>query len=164
MPLLKSDRLTTDSWVFLNDDESIPSTGECVVSASRWLAGHEVLTQEAGRIGVRVDADIDIDALGPTIGRIALVVLHFDTFVDGRHYSNAVRLRDYYRFGGELRAAGDVRRDQLFYLRRCGFDAFEITDDASVSDFLLGADDFSAVYQYAQDPRTPAYRQRGSLN
>ncbi len=163
MQLIKHGRVISNPWQRIDDDASLPAAGDVIVSLARWSEAAATLAQHAGRIGIRVDSDADIDTLAGNLPALDLIVLEFATFVDGRHYSNAVRLRSFYAFSGELRAAGDVQRDQLNYLQRCGFDAFEVADDVDVADFLRGADEFSGVYQYALDHRTPAYRLRGGL-
>jgi uncharacterized protein (DUF934 family) len=163
MQLIKHGSVASDPWLRIDDDVSLPAGGDVIVSLARWLDASATLKHHAGRIGVVVDSEIDIDTLAPTLAALDLIVLEFATFVDGRHYSNAVRLRTFYAFAGEIRATGDVQRDQLAYLQRCGFDAFEVADDVDVAKFLRGADDFTGVYQYALDRRTPAYRLRGGV-
>lgn len=163
MQLIKYGRIAADPWLRVDDDASLAAGSDVIVSLARWRDAAAALSHHAGRIGVVVDSEVDIDTLAPTLSKLDLIVLEFATFVDGRHYSNAVRLRSFYAFSGEIRAAGDVQRDQLNYLQRCGFDAFEIADGVKVASFLRGADDFSGVYQYALDRRTPAYRLRGGV-
>lgn len=163
MQLIKHGRAIPDPWLRIDDDVSLPAGGDVIVSLARWCEASTALSHHAGRIGIVVDSEVDIDTLAPSLPAVDLIVLEFATFVDGRHYSNAVRLRTFYAFSGEIRAAGDVQRDQLAYLQRCGFDAFEVADDVDVAAFLRGADDFSGVYQYALDRRTPAYRLRGGV-
>lgn len=163
MQLIKYGRTTADRWQRLGDDADLPAGVDVIVSLERWCADTGSLSEHDAGIGVAVDAEADIDTLGPILRGVDLVVLEFPTFVDGRHYSNAVRLRTFYAFTGEIRASGDVRRDQLNYLQRCGFDAFELADAVDVADFLRGAGDFTGVYQTGLDHRTPAYRLRGGL-
>lgn len=163
MQLIKESHVVPDPWLRIDDDASLPAGADIIVSFARWQAARETLAQHDGRLGIAVDQEIDIDTLAPALAALDLIVLEFATFTDGRHYSNAVRLRSFYGFPGEIRAAGDVQRDQLNYLLRCGFDAFQVADDVDVADFLRGADDFSSVYQYALDRRTPAYRLRAGV-
>ena len=138
MQLIKRGRAIPDPWDRIDDPASVPAGGNVIVSLARWREAAATLVTD-------------------------LIVLEFPSFVDRRHYSNAVRLRSFYGFAGEIRAAGDVQRDQLNYLLRCGFDAFEVADDVDIAEFLRGADEFSGVYQYALDGRTPAYRLRGGF-
>jgi uncharacterized protein (DUF934 family) len=84
----------------------------------------------------------------------------FSKFVDGRGYSSARLLRDKHRFGGELRAIGDVLRDQLYYLRQCGFDAFAVRTDRNFADAIGGLDDFSDNYQSTSAQPVPLFRRR----
>ncbi|MGR9092323.1 MAG: DUF934 domain-containing protein [Gammaproteobacteria bacterium] len=163
MQLVKHGRTTSDPWQRIDDDARLPAGTGVIVSLARWCEAATSLSNHDARIGVALGPEADIDTLGPTLRGVDLVVLEFPAFVDGRHYSNAVRLRSFYAFTGEIRAAGDVQRDQLNYLQRCGFDAFELADDVDVNDFLRGAGNFTDVYQYALDRRTPAYRLRAGL-
>ena len=163
MQLIKHGQVIADRWQRIEDDASPLAGTDVIVSLARWCAAATLLSQHNARVGVALTPDADIDTLGPTLSGVDLVVLEFPTFVDGRHYSNAVRLRSFYAYTGELRASGDVQRDQLNYLLRCGFDAFELANDVDVANFLRGAGDFTHVYQYALDSRTPAYRLRGGL-
>lgn len=81
-------------------------------------------------------------------------------FTDGRNYSNARLLRDRYGYKGELRAIGDVLRDQLFYLHRCGFDAYALRADKDPYEALESLKDFSVTYQAATDEPLPLFRRR----
>src|SRR5690606_12426030 len=89
-----------------------------------------------------------------------VVALNFPAFTDGRHYSSARLLRERYGYKGEVRAIGDVLRDQLFLMRRCGFDAFAVRPDRDPYDALLGLKDFSVTYQAASDDPRPLFRRR----
>ena len=85
----------------------------------------------------------------------------FPSATDGRGYSSARLLRERYGFAGELRAIGDIQRDQLFYLREVGFDAFAVRDDKDVVDALFGLHDFTDGYQNSA-VRTPWFRRRSA--
>ncbi len=92
------------------------------------------------------------------LAALPLVAIHFPAFKDGRGYSYARELRTRYKFDGEVRATGDVLRDQLFYMTRCGFNAFEVRADRNIEEALQGLKDFSVTYQAdVNDPR-PIYR------
>jgi uncharacterized protein (DUF934 family) len=162
--LVKNGKRVADNWRVLDAGATIPAQGDIVVSPQLWAGEHVALALRAGRIGVILQPDDEVEAIVADLPRFDLVVLSFPTFVDGRHYSTAMLLRGRYGYNGELRATGDVQRDQLFYLARCGFDSFQLSDDMDINAFLQGLQDFSGVYQYALDPRTPAYRRRASYN
>ncbi len=92
------------------------------------------------------------------LGALPLVAIHFPAFKDGRGYSYARELRTRYNFKGEVRATGDVLRDQLFYMTRCGFNAFEVREDRSIEEALQGLKDFSVTYQGDVNEPRPLYR------
>ena len=101
-----------------------------------------------------------VSELAPHLDRLALVALAFPKFQDGRAYSQARQLREQYGFRGELRATGDVLRDQRLFLLRAGFDAFEVKKDADVKSFVEQNVRYSVFYQPAGDARVSALRQR----
>ncbi|HSG65121.1 MAG TPA: DUF934 domain-containing protein, partial [Gammaproteobacteria bacterium] len=117
-----------------------------------------------GRIGVRLKSDEPPTLIADDLGRFSVVALEFPAFRDGRAYSYARLLRDQYGFGGEIRAVGDVLLEQLHFMARVGFDAFEIVSDDPQRDFDVAASDFSVWYQPASDDRRSALelRHRGS--
>jgi uncharacterized protein (DUF934 family) len=160
MRLVKGNQTIADTWRVVSVDAPLPAHGDIVVTVSRWLADRSRLLDLDGRVGVTMKADDDLTAVVADLEWFALVALDFGTSTDGRNYSIARLLRDRYAYQGELRATGEVRRDQLFFLKRCGFDAFLLADEHDSAQFLLGLNDFSRVYQTAADDRVPAYRLR----
>ena len=103
------------------------------------------------RIAVRLDPADDPAELAADVGRITLVAIHFPKFADGRGYSSAVLLRTRHGYRGELRAVGDVGRDQLFYLKRCGFDSFALPPHRDPHAALASLADFATRYQGSVD-------------
>ena len=110
-----------------------------------------------GEAGVWLSPTDHPGALAADVHRIPVIAVDFPQFTDGRGYSHARLLRERYRYAGELRAIGDVQRDQLYYLAQCGFDAFSIPDSRDAADALLGFSDFSDGYQ-ATAARVPWFR------
>jgi uncharacterized protein (DUF934 family) len=108
---------------------------------------------------VRLESDEDARALIPHLERLALIEVSFPAFRDGRGYSSARILREA-GYAGELRAAGDVLVDQIWPMRRCGFDSFAPDKplDAAAVERALGR--YDAVYQKAADGRTPVWALR----
>ena len=94
------------------------------------------------------------------LAHFQLIALDFPVFRDGRNYSHARLLRERYGYRGELRAVGDVLHDQLFYLRRCGIDSFQVRADKDIEEALRGLSDFSITYQTAADGAIPVYKNR----
>lgn len=148
-----------DGWRSVSDEAAIPAEGDVIVSLARFQTEPATLRERAGRVGVRVSNETDPDALGASIDGVSLVAVEFPKYTDGRGYSIARVLRERHGFSGELRAVGNVLRDQLFYMARCGFDAFELTEGKDVDDAIEGFRDFSVTYQPAADG-APIWRRR----
>ena len=96
----------------------------------------------------------------PHLGRLAAVALVFPTFRDGRAYSQARLLRERHGYDGELRATGQVLRDQFLFLLRAGFDSFEVSKEADAAAFVESIRRFDVFYQPTGDGRTTAFRRR----
>jgi uncharacterized protein (DUF934 family) len=153
MPLLKQGQIAEDSWRFVGDDEALPAEGAVVVSLRRWAAERDSLLRRGAALGVRLEPADLVEILAPDLGRLALIQIDFPKFNDGRGYSTARLLRQRYRYPGELRAVGRVLRDQLLYLHRCGFDAFEIAREDAVEAWIKAVSEFGAWYQRGADDR-----------
>ena len=108
---------------------------------------------------VRIEPGDDARDLLPHLERLALVEVNFPAFGDGRGYSSARILREA-GYDGELRAVGDVLVDQLAYMRRCGFDAFEPDQQLDKDDVQAAFERWPEVYQSAADDRTPIWTKR----
>lgn len=150
-----------DLWRHLADDEA-PAGGEAVtVSFKRWQAEPERWSDRTGPLGLRLPNDVPPASFGPAATRFALIVLNFPRFIDGRAYSQARLLRGRFTFKGELRAGGNVLRDQLLFMVRCGFDSFEIdAERARAEDWPRAFREFDQFYQPAADHRESILRQR----
>jgi uncharacterized protein (DUF934 family) len=153
MPLLKYGRVVDDPWQFIGDDDTQPAEGHVVVSLKRWAADREALIARGWPLGVRLESADLVESLEPDLARLELVEVDFPKFNDGRGYSTARLLRQRYRYVGEVRAVGRVLRDQLLYLHRCGFDAFEIAREDAVEAWIKAVSEFGAWYQRAADER-----------
>jgi uncharacterized protein (DUF934 family) len=160
MPLVKSGRIVEDQYLRIADDAPVPDGVAVIVSGARFLADVEAFTQRAAAVGVLWPNNRPIAELAPYLGRIALVALVFPIFRDGRAYSQARILRERYGFGGELRATGQVLRDQFLLLLRAGFDSFEVTKDADAAAFAESTRRFDVFYQPTGDGRATAFRRR----
>ena len=112
---------------------------------------------EAGAV-LRLEPADAPESLAERLGGVARVEVNFPSFTDGRGYSIARLLRERFGYRGELRAVGNVLRDQIFYLARCGFDAFEVDASKNAEDAIAGLDDFSVRYQTAADEQRPMWR------
>ena len=160
MPLLKAGRLVADRWRHIEDADPVPESEPVTVSHKRWSSEREALRGRNGQLGLRLPNDVAPMSLAQDIERFDLIALSFPRFTDGRAYSQARLLRGRFGYRGELRASGDVLRDQLLFMKRCGFDAFELGERAMVEDWPAALRDFDLFYQPAEDGRPWIGRQR----
>ena len=150
-----------DPFAPLADDTALEAdVADVIVSVARFHADGEALLADGRRVGVPLNPDHAVEDLAYDQPPLALVALEFSRFRDGRPYSAAMLLRGRYGFAGEVRAVGEVLRDQAFEMARCGFDAFEPADGSTSEQWAGAALRFRHVYQAAADGRTPAYRER----
>ena len=161
--IIRNRQVVADDWTVLQltdaDDAAtlaVPA-GRMIVPLAVWQAQQATL---AGRtdIGVWLPSDARPEALADAVDRLSVIAVDFPKFTDGRGYSIAFNLRSRLGYKGELRAIGDVLRDQLFYMQRVGFDAFATRPDRNIHDALKGLTDFSDSYQTSWDQKTPLFR------
>jgi uncharacterized protein (DUF934 family) len=131
--------------------------GKVIVPAAVWLAQRDKLSARP-ELAVWLASDQQATIIADDLGKFALIAVDFPKFSDGRGYSIAYNLRKRLGYQGELRAIGDVLRDQLFQMQRCGFDAYATRQDRSIHDALLGLSVFSETYQAAVDQPLPLFR------
>jgi uncharacterized protein (DUF934 family) len=149
-----------DGWVVVDDGESAPAAdAKVLVPYSAWLGSREHWRAHPGSVGVVLSPGNDPATLAGDLDRLELIAVEFPTFNDGRGFSIARLLRERLHYRGELRAVGDIMRDQMFYLARCGFDSFALRDDQDVEQSVRALADFSEVYQAAVD-RGPLFERR----
>ncbi|EJM78476.1 DUF934 domain-containing protein [Pseudomonas sp. GM55] len=161
--IIKNNEVVDETWHLLPKDFSIDGITNCddyIVPLQLWREHSRMLLARDGGLGIWLDADEEAEEIGEDVAQFQVIALNFPAFTDGRNYSNARLLRDRYGFKGELRAIGDVLRDQLFYMHRCGFDAFAVRPDKDPYEALEGLKDFSVTYQAATDEPLPLFRRR----
>jgi uncharacterized protein (DUF934 family) len=163
MPLIKDAQPVEDCYRRVADDAPVPEEGAVLLDAARFLADAERIAGRPGATGVIWPNDRDIAELAPYLGRLALVALVFPAFKDGRAYSQARTLRERHGFRGEVRATGDVLRDQFLFLHRAGFDAFEVRKPADARAFCEALQRYNVFYQPAADGEGGALRRRLNL-
>jgi uncharacterized protein (DUF934 family) len=163
MPLVKNGRITTDLLVHVADGAELPGDGAVLITAARFLEDPEAILKRAGRTGVIWPNNRAVDDLVPYLDRLAAVALVFPTFRDGRAYSQARLLRERHGYEGELRATGQVLRDQFVFMSRAGFDTFEVKKDADADAFAETMKRYSVFYQPTGDGRVTALNRRMQL-
>jgi uncharacterized protein (DUF934 family) len=155
--LLRDGRVVIDDWTYLAEAGDAGSAPVCdpvaaglILTFDQWLADKAKWLGSAGRLGVVLSPAHKVEQLAPDLARLQLIGAEFSGPSEGRGYTQGRLLRERYGWNGELRATGYVRRDQLFFLARCGFNSFELPD--SEIDSAGGAfSTFSAEYQPSND-------------
>jgi uncharacterized protein (DUF934 family) len=160
MPLVKGGKIADDVFVHLADDAELPADGAVLVSAARFLADPEAVLRRAGNAGVIWPNSRDVDDLVPYLNRLAAIALVFPSFRDGRAYSQARLLRERYHYRGELRATGQVLRDQFVFMLRAGFDAFDVRKQSDAEAFAQTVKRYSVFYQPTGDGKLTALHRR----
>lgn len=143
-------------------ETEIPATGKIIVPLSVFIARKSELLSRLtnGEIGVWIDTHeviADLTSIEPDLNIFPIIAVHVERFADGRIFSLGTLLRTRYGFKNELRAMGDVLRDQLFFLKRSGFDSFLMRADRSADEALASLKDFTAPYQGAVDEPKPIF-------
>lgn len=158
--------VTNNQWNLLplgGEDEITTSSlapGKIILPLSVWLVLREELAPRKDEIGVWLDSDETADLIGDYAAELPLIAAHFPAFADGRAFSAGRLLRQRYGFTGELRAVGNFIRDQMTYLKRCGFNAFAYQGEQPLETLLDSMQDFTDSYQAAVDQTLPIFRRR----
>lgn len=167
MPKLIRNRtlVEQDPWIVIEGELSPGELArrngqDLIVPLSAWLDHQDALLAREGRLGVWLDSHELPARIGDRLHELSVIGLNFPAFSDGRAFSSARELREKFDYRGEIRAMGDVLRDQLFYMARCGFDAFALRDDQDPSECLSAFDDFRDSYQPGIDQPLPLFRRR----
>ena len=153
MVVLKNGVPQPNEWIRVADDQPLPETGKAIVSLERWQAERETLRQRNAAIGIALKSDQSPLLIEADLDRLSLVALEFPKFTDGRAFSHARVLRDRLGFQGEIRAIGQVLRDQYLFMLRCGFDTAEPQDGKRVEGYAEALTEFSVFYQPTNDGR-----------
>ena len=167
LTVLRNGELAADDWALLEDGraEIGSAGGKVIVTLARWRAERESLAAAHAAVGVLVPNTADIEAVYAEIADRPLIALQFPTFTDGRALSQAVVLRKRLQFRGQLRAVGDVIRDLVFWLGRCGFDSIVPRKDQNLEACRGALDELRVAYQAAADGHTPVWvRRRGRVS
>jgi uncharacterized protein (DUF934 family) len=160
MALVKNGQLVTSELVDVSGADAIPAAGGVIVSFDQWKAQRDELLKRGAPLGIRLRSDQPPELIAADLAHFAVVALEFPKFRDGRAYSYARLLRERYGFKGELRAVGEVLLEQLFFMLRTGFDAFEIESADPLGAWRTAIGDFSVWYQPTADGRPTAMQLR----
>jgi uncharacterized protein (DUF934 family) len=163
--LIRNGAIEEDRWTLLQE-----ATGPEVLTAvpgrsfiapfQFWRAYRAELEDYQGSVAIWLDSHENVNDIGPDLHSLPMIALNFPVFSDGRSYTNARELREHLGYRGEVRAIGDVLRDQLFYMARCGFDSFALRHDQDPELSLSAFTDFKTNYQATVTEPQPLYRRR----
>jgi uncharacterized protein (DUF934 family) len=165
--IIKDKNVIADPWkrLKLGPDGSLPSIpaeGNIIVPLALWRAQRETLLGRGVPLGLWLDSHEEPSAIADDLAHFSVVAVNFPKFGDGRGFSTGRLLRERYGFQGELRAIGDVFRDQLFFLSSCGFNSFVLREGEDVEDAISAFADFSESYQSSVERPLPLFRRRQS--
>ena len=164
MQVIKNNIVVEDGWQRIEEadiEKGLPD-GDIIVPFGYWQSHRNELLERKGRLGVCVNGDDDTAELTADLEHFDIIAVDFPTFRDGRGYSHARILREHYGYAGDIRAVGDVLRDQLFFMQRCGISSFCLREDRDIEDAIKGLSGFSVKYQTAADGILPVYKQRSN--
>ena len=159
MQILRNRQIQNDPWQ-LESSDTLP-TGDVIVSLKTWQEQKESLLKRPGKLGLVLNSDEPLDGILADLNHFELIALRINTFNDGRNYSKAYWLRQRHGFNGEIRALGDIRRDQIAFMQRCGIDSFELTENLDAVTSMQAFQDFSVIMQPAADAETLIFDKRG---
>jgi uncharacterized protein (DUF934 family) len=162
--LIKDGAIINDIWTLIAKPEADAivdlTASHIILPLQVWMENKSHL-QTRTDVGVWLDSDETADLIGEDAQSLPLIAVNFPLFMDGRAFSTARLLRERYGFKGELRAIGNLIRDQLCYLRRCGVNAFAFANpDINLEEAVKSLNDFSEYYQASVDQPLPLFRRR----
>ena len=166
--IIKNDRIVEDAWQVLKLAEGETAETVALPEATTlfplavWQARKGELLARIATAGVWIDSSEGPEALVGDLNALSIIAVNFPKFADGRSYSTARLLRERYGYRGEIRAIGDVLHDQLFFMKRCGIDAYAVREDKDIEAALAGLNTFSDAYQGAVDQPQPLFRRRAA--
>jgi uncharacterized protein (DUF934 family) len=164
MPLLRDGIVSENIYTDVSATESLPNEGALLISLEQWHEHRNALTGRNDPLGIILRSDEKPEVIATDLHEFDVVALDFPAFGDGRAYSYARLLRDRYNYTGELRAIGDVLLEQLHFMHRVGFNAFDVADDNAIQAWKTAAADIHVWYQPTGDGRTSVLELRHQQN
>lgn len=162
--IISNRRIVNDDWRTLDAQDDIGQlpAGKWILPLSLWREHGAMLSRRGEPLAILLDPEDEPDEIAADLPRLAMVVLQFPGFRDGRAYSQARRLRLHHGYTGEIRACGEVLRDQLMYMERVGFTSFDLAPGQGLENALNAFDEITVKYQGSSDEPLPLYRRRSA--
>lgn len=159
--IIQKNAIINDAWQVIPDanGSEVPA-GKVIIPLTMWNRLYSTLSGRDELPGLLLNSDEDPATFTGNITSLKLIAVNFPAFTDGRGFSLGNLLRDRYHYKGELRACGGLIRDQLYYLKRCGFDSFQFNNDIDLGSALKSLQDFSDNYQMSATEQSPLFRRR----
>ena len=158
--ILKDEQVVSNSWILLDDSADTVPNGDILLSYEQWQNFADQIKDHQGQIGIWLEGHAEIEEIIEPLLALPLIAINFPKFADGRGFSSARLIRERYQYAGELRAIGGFIRDQLYLLKRCGFNAFQFSNEDELSGAAESLNDFSENYQVSVDQKHPLFRRR----
>ncbi len=148
MKVIKNRQITTIDWEI---SEQTGAEGNLIFPYELYNENRELLLSRNGKTGVILDGAVPVEAIEDDLDKLDLIALEFPNYVDGRCFSHAILLKDAYQYQGEILAIGDILRDQIAHLERCGINLIKFTDHRNIEDALQAFLEFTTPYQPSLD-------------
>jgi uncharacterized protein (DUF934 family) len=156
--LIKDGAIVDNQWLMLGEDDTTIPEGKVIVPLALWQQ-HKDTLKNRGDLGIWLDSDQPPQNIADSLNSFELVAINFPAFADGRGFSYGRELRDRHHYQGELRAVGEFISDQLYFLRRCGFNAFALQGE-DLQSALDSFGVFTESYQASIDQPLPLFKRR----
>jgi uncharacterized protein (DUF934 family) len=147
--LLRNAEIVLDEWRYVAE-AAVAAAAPLIVSLAQWQLQPDTWLARGTPLGVVLSPAHRVEQVAADLEHFSLIAAEFSGPAEGRGYSQARQLREQWAFTGELRATGCVRRDQLFFMARCGFNSFELPD-SDIEDAYSAFSTFTAAYQPSND-------------
>ena len=158
--LLKEGQVVDNGWTTVTEDANPIPAGDLLLPLQLWLERDNQLSQHQGALGVWISGNEAIESVAEQLMTAPVIAIQFPKCVDGRGFSTGRVLRERFGYRGELRAIGEIIRDQLYLLQRCGFNAFELSPEVDLAEASQSLSDFTDAYQVAVDQPVPLFKRR----
>jgi uncharacterized protein (DUF934 family) len=151
MKVIKDKKVIELKWGFYVEDTAVVDAENLIFPYVFFEENRQQLLSRTGQTGVSLSGETPVEIIKDDLANLPLIALEFPKFADGRCFSHATKLRVNYGYKGEILAFGDILRDQLAHMLRCGINMVHFPAERDIEDALKGFDEFTTPYQMATD-------------